>query len=617
MPNIPIGRHIIGDRLVVGGKSTRSEIVDALRAGADFLTITAHSDGVDANLSSLIMCPLDWTNRLPAELTCVQRSWCHRRSISLDLAQSDVFLIKSTAVRARIVVLLMCHAVVLQEGIIGTSTSLLEGMLVGGDVKCIVAMWGVGFINPGDLEDIATALRFGGTAGLSMNRLAETSVVREGRARFALFGDPDTSMPAVSPGPAITTRIGSRTVQSRSFLQSLLDGCRRNARDADAAAINALAEEMETYGHGLEHSRLRTRTLEAIEAFGTMPVKQWVGGSVSLLSSNPRYGECYICSCVTVKLSSVGLNHCDERTVISCPACGIIQDYSNSVGPLTIEMAGGQNIHVHKSCPTTQFEMSLNSEIAKDRTPRALPFDTTGTHVSARVPTDPLPGTHVLCAVLVCPAGVSVARREIRFPVGNIYALAHSGCSGWRHPDTIETVRLVLRPPRKDDGRNVFAYGSQRTVTRFLQWKPLKDVTEAQSFLERSIDQWKRKDEERAWMVVHRATGRVIGAIRATVLRSKVEIGIVIDLRFQKRGYGTEALRAVVARTRRDRVPAVIAVCDVENRASQRLLKRAGFRRVHRLRRHVVHPNISRKPRDCFQYEAAATHDPPPSPRSR
>ncbi|MBV8911854.1 MAG: GNAT family N-acetyltransferase, partial [Acetobacteraceae bacterium] len=44
------------------------------------------------------------------------------------------------------------------------------------------------------------------------------------------------------------------------------------------------------------------------------------------------------------------------------------------------------------------------------------------------------------------------------------------------------------------------------------------------------------------------------------------------------------------------------AVCDVENRASARVMEKAGLEREAILRRWLVHPNLGEAPRDCFSY---------------
>ena len=44
------------------------------------------------------------------------------------------------------------------------------------------------------------------------------------------------------------------------------------------------------------------------------------------------------------------------------------------------------------------------------------------------------------------------------------------------------------------------------------------------------------------------------------------------------------------------------AVCDVENRASARVMEKAGLEREGILRRWIIHPNVGFEPRDCFSY---------------
>ena len=68
-------------------------------------------------------------------------------------------------------------------------------------------------------------------------------------------------------------------------------------------------------------------------------------------------------------------------------------------------------------------------------------------------------------------------------------------------------------------------------------------------------------------------------------------------------GLMTEALRAVVelglAETHLYRIA---AVCDVDNRPSARVLEKAGMQREGRLRRYILHPNVSAEPRDVYLY---------------
>lgn len=44
----------------------------------------------------------------------------------------------------------------------------------------------------------------------------------------------------------------------------------------------------------------------------------------------------------------------------------------------------------------------------------------------------------------------------------------------------------------------------------------------------------------------------------------------------------------------------VWAVCDMENRASARLVEKTGFEREGVLKKFSLHPNVSATPRDCY-----------------
>jgi ribosomal-protein-alanine N-acetyltransferase len=91
---------------------------------------------------------------------------------------------------------------------------------------------------------------------------------------------------------------------------------------------------------------------------------------------------------------------------------------------------------------------------------------------------------------------------------------------------------------------------------------------------------------DEAWghrQVVERASGLVVGGIGffGPPLDAEVEIGYGIVPSWQGRGYATEALLAMIAMAWADaRVRSVVAGTDPGNVASQRVLGKAGFRRI-------------------------------------
>jgi RimJ/RimL family protein N-acetyltransferase len=67
------------------------------------------------------------------------------------------------------------------------------------------------------------------------------------------------------------------------------------------------------------------------------------------------------------------------------------------------------------------------------------------------------------------------------------------------------------------------------------------------------------------------------------------------------RGFATEAATAIVSKSLdQPEIWRVQAFCDVENRASARVLEKCGLVREGTLRRYMVMPNMSDIPRDMY-----------------
>jgi RimJ/RimL family protein N-acetyltransferase len=107
------------------------------------------------------------------------------------------------------------------------------------------------------------------------------------------------------------------------------------------------------------------------------------------------------------------------------------------------------------------------------------------------------------------------------------------------------------------------------------------------------------------WVVMRAGEDWPIGAIGCTFQAFRAELGYVLGRAHWRRGFMSEALRAVVgALLAQGGIHRVWAVCDVENVASARVLEKAGLTREGMLRRWSFHPNVSDVPRDCYVYAA-------------
>jgi RimJ/RimL family protein N-acetyltransferase len=104
---------------------------------------------------------------------------------------------------------------------------------------------------------------------------------------------------------------------------------------------------------------------------------------------------------------------------------------------------------------------------------------------------------------------------------------------------------------------------------------------------------------------------RILGLLRHALLANSNEdefenvilTFFVLAKQYWGKGYMTEAAHLIVDwALNQDDVFRVSAFCDLENRASARVLEKIGMQKEGVLRRHTLHPNLSAEPRDVCVY---------------
>lgn len=170
-------------------------------------------------------------------------------------------------------------------------------------------------------------------------------------------------------------------------------------------------------------------------------------------------------------------------------------------------------------------------------------------------------------------------------------------------PDSFETARLILRPIARGDARAIFTgYAQDPEVVRFAMWRPHDALADTDSYIADCLST--PADKARSYALIAREGGQLLGnfALRRPDLH-RLDFGYVLARQYWGRGLMTEVLSLAArwAMCQTD-IWRIGAVCDVENRASARVMEKAGFAREGILRRWLVHPNISDEPRDCYSY---------------
>jgi RimJ/RimL family protein N-acetyltransferase len=170
-------------------------------------------------------------------------------------------------------------------------------------------------------------------------------------------------------------------------------------------------------------------------------------------------------------------------------------------------------------------------------------------------------------------------------------------------PQVVETRRLLLRKPLSEDADSIFqTYAQDREVTRYLVWMPHESVETTREFIANCQSRW---EYARAfpYVITKKGSGELLGMIEIRPNAHRADFGFVLARPYWGQGLMPEAVSALVAiGLAQPSLFRIEATCDVENRASARVLEKAGLSREGLLRRYIIHPNISLEPRDSLIY---------------
>ena len=145
----------------------------------------------------------------------------------------------------------------------------------------------------------------------------------------------------------------------------------------------------------------------------------------------------------------------------------------------------------------------------------------------------------------------------------------------------LETERLRLRHPRKEDVDDLFAVFSDSEAMRYWSHEPWTDLEVAQNYLA-SIDSGFADRSLFQWAITLTKEDRLIGTV--TLLHwdrtnRHLEVGFMLSRERWGKGFATEAVRAVLSFAFEHLgVHRVEAELDPRNEASARLLEKLGFK---------------------------------------
>jgi [ribosomal protein S5]-alanine N-acetyltransferase len=122
------------------------------------------------------------------------------------------------------------------------------------------------------------------------------------------------------------------------------------------------------------------------------------------------------------------------------------------------------------------------------------------------------------------------------------------------------------------------------------------------AFLERIVGD-NAEGRSFSFLIFSRSSGQLFGSVAGSLEKHRMQFGYCLARDAWGQGFATEAAGAfVTAALGLAGLCRVQAYCDVENKASARVLEKIGLEREGTLRRYMVLPNLGDEPRDVHCY---------------
>ncbi len=170
-------------------------------------------------------------------------------------------------------------------------------------------------------------------------------------------------------------------------------------------------------------------------------------------------------------------------------------------------------------------------------------------------------------------------------------------------PNEITTERLCLRPPTEADAERMFSrYGQDPEVCRYMSWGPHRSIDDTYEYLRR-ISSENSAGTSAGYLIFSRGTSELLGSVGGRLYTTTVQWGYCLARDAWGQGFATEAARAFSKEAiNQPSIWRLQAFCDLENRASARVLEKSGSKLEGILRRYMVLPNLGEAPRDMYCY---------------
>lgn len=147
--------------------------------------------------------------------------------------------------------------------------------------------------------------------------------------------------------------------------------------------------------------------------------------------------------------------------------------------------------------------------------------------------------------------------------------------------ETLETERLILRPFRIEDSKDLYEILSNENVTKLTRMDTYTNINEVINTINKYINFKEEEGQTQAWAIEYKQNGKMIGRIRYSYWdtnNDRAEIGYYLNEEYWGKGIMPEALKKVIEfGFTKMALHRIELRCSVENQRSTKVIEKAGL----------------------------------------
>lgn len=360
---------ITKNRILLGADCNNSDLKYFLSKRVKLLYINAHSTALDANLGSLILCPLKGKNineiSLP-EPFCLVNKFCNRLGMNIDNALKSKKIISPNDIKALIVVFNGCHSSSIQSTpLMNGSWSFSNLMMNNPYIGNYIGNWKVIISDFFKTDEMITEIDSGVEIGIAVGRFNLKCSEKGKNAHFCVFGDPrlvvkilkdkNNFTPLLRPDSS-KIKTSKQKTDALNLLYVIITDLSLKLKGRYKTKLTTATKNINEYLN-FSKNQAKLHFINKIQHVNNIFASYCFFREMNLLNDWIKYSHDYIvkhetiiCDCCGSLTKSLLFNLTDfrpcKRKIINCPLCGIIQDGIEEMKLIEIGLKENQKVTI-------------------------------------------------------------------------------------------------------------------------------------------------------------------------------------------------------------------------------------------------------------------------------